>query len=438
MSKFVVLLSVAVVLYVVFFVGTIYYCLYADPRKDPIAKFVSVTLPAKLYDAFAKSCGSWNLQALNFVAERLLILIYCAVVFGAWSVVFFYIFPWVDSQPESASQSAEYVPHYHKAIGYVTFAACVLSWRYASTTSPGIITKQSLHRYSHYPYDELLFPSGKTCKTRHIPKVARSKFDRYKYLQNVPRFDHFCGWVYNTIGEENYRFFLLFLVVHVVMCVYGTIITSRLFYGEAKRHNLIGATFVDRMTGQEYEATTWILVQFLFHTHLPEAAVLLLMGVMAVALGIFLMYHVYLTSYGMTTNESYKWSAVKKWHKKQTKRYRQALKNGEIVIVPDDSKINNDSEDTSQKSSFTVSDDADVTCTPSADGSKSDQGLVKDDHDCVIGHCADEDIVRDPGPMPRNIYDRGFIENWKEVLFPISLRSERSFEVKRGTKTKNT
>ena len=30
----------------------------------------------------------------------------------------------------------------------------------------------------------------------------------------------------------------------------------------------------------------------------------------------------------------------------------------------------------------------------------------------------------DPGPMPKNVYDRGFVENWKEVLFPISLRKD--------------
>jgi hypothetical protein len=28
----------------------------------------------------------------------------------------------------------------------------------------------------------------------------------------------------------------------------------------------------------------------------------------------------------------------------------------------------------------------------------------------------------DPGEVPKNIYDRGFVENWKEVIFPISLR----------------
>jgi len=30
----------------------------------------------------------------------------------------------------------------------------------------------------------------------------------------------------------------------------------------------------------------------------------------------------------------------------------------------------------------------------------------------------------DPGPMPKNVYDRGFVENWKEVIFPMSLRKD--------------
>jgi hypothetical protein len=33
--------------------------------------------------------------------------------------------------------------------------------------------------------------------------------------------------------------------------------------------------------------------------------------------------------------------------------------------------------------------------------------------------------MTDPGPMPKNIYDVGFVENWKQVLFPISLRKKK-------------
>ena len=103
---------------------------------------------------------------------------------------------------------------YHKYIGYVGFASCVISWRYAMTTNPGIITKTNIQRYDHFPYDHLLFTPDRICSTTGVRRLARSKYDRFKYKQNVARFDHYCGWVYNSIGEENYRFFLLFLLVH--------------------------------------------------------------------------------------------------------------------------------------------------------------------------------------------------------------------------------
>lgn len=82
------------------------------------------------------------------------------------------------------------------------------------TTNPGIITKTNIQRYDHFPYDHLLFTPDRICSTTGVRRLARSKYDRFKYKQNVARFDHYCGWVYNSIGEENYRFFLLFLLVH--------------------------------------------------------------------------------------------------------------------------------------------------------------------------------------------------------------------------------
>ena len=39
------------------------------------------------------------------------------------------------------------------------------------------------------------------------------------------------------------------------------------------------------------------------------------------------------------------------------------------------------------------------------------------------------DII-DPGPPPVNIYHRGFVENWKEVIFPISLRKNGTTKAK--------
>lgn len=132
---------------------------------------------------------------------------------------------------------------------------------------------------------------------------------------------------------------------------------ATLFYGEILDKGLLTATFFDRFTGEEVGTSHWILFQYLFQSHFAEAAVLILMGAMSMALFLFLSYHIWLTSRGLTTNESYKWDAILKWHKIQSKRFRE--------------------------------------------------GTVSDD----------------PGPRPVNIYHQGFVENWKEVIFPKSLRN---------------
>ena len=358
-----------------------YAFVFADREDSTVGRFVNRAIHS-VWSLLGKCLGPRSLGVVEFFLDRAYMLFYCVVVFGSWSVIFSYIYRWIDEQ--------DYVSRYHKYVGYAVFAACVTTFRWASTTSPGLITAQNIHRYDHFPYDDIMFVAGRVCPTRNIPRLARSKFDRFKYNENIPRYDHYCGWVHNVIGEENYRWFLLFLCVHVGMCAYGTYVVGYLFYGLILKQHLLDATFFDRYSGEQIKATKWIIFQYLFNTRFCESGLLAIMSVMMVALGVFLIHNAWLTSRGLTFNESIKWDLVKKWHKKEMKRFNNAVQ---------------------KKKGNASAQDGDATCTASDDATAGDEPFEHDD-----------DIPYYPGPPPVNIYNRGFVENWKEVVFPLSLR----------------
>ena len=187
------------------------------------------------------------------------------------------------------------------------------------------------------------------------------------------------------------------------MCVYGTVIVSQLFLGEVYEMGLHEAVFFDRVTGEEHHGSIWIICQYMFARHLIESAVLVLMAVMGIALALFLGYHIWLTTTGLTTNESFKWGEVQRWYKKELKRYEEAVKNGEVV---------------EQGQNKPAVSDGDVTCTPIGDQPKAAENF-------------DVNAIRHPGPKPVNIYNRGFRKNWEDVLFPRPLRKQKQLAADR-------
>ena len=378
-----------------------YYCLIADPSKSRLAYLFTVEWPTKFRTAASNLIGEETANRLIALTDPFMyaFALYVIIVFGSWAAVFLYTFPWIDA-------SEGYVSSYHKTVAYITFIICVASWRLACKQSPGIITAENLEKYDNYPYDGLLFKKDRICPTVGIPKLARSKYDRFSGV-HVAKFDHFCGWLGNPIGEENYRWFLLFLLVHAGMLTYGAIIVAYLFQLEIEKHNLWDDIYVSRTEGDEFKfkATPYVIFQYLFQRHKLHSALFLMYSVMGFVLTLFLGYHVWITSRGMTTNEASKWGQVRAWYRAELKRYNKAIKEG--LIDENGSKL--------------VVSDGDVTCSGAVTEEKFDTA---------------EDAAQPfhPGPKPNNIYNYGLIENWRDVLSPRSLRKEAVERVQRASK----
>jgi palmitoyltransferase ZDHHC4 len=281
---------------------TFYWCVIADTKtttSSPMIQYMTQTLPTMGLQLVGDIVGERILKILETILEKLFAIIYILVVVGCYLTLVIVSYP--------KARASSHVPEYHLIHGHIIFVVAIGSWIMTMTTSPGIITPETLQYYNHYPYDDLLYVEGRHDKATGIPRLARSKYDRIKYHRHVPRFDHYCGWVGSTIGEENYRLFLAFVLVQLVMCSYATFLLTMFFQGDIHDQQLWEITLFDRLTGMEYQVTKWIMIQFLVDRHVCEVVVFVIVSVMSCLLAYFLGYHVYITSKGMTTNEHYKW-----------------------------------------------------------------------------------------------------------------------------------
>ncbi|GMI03936.1 hypothetical protein TrLO_g6700 [Triparma laevis f. longispina] len=118
---------------------------------------------------------------------------------------------------------------------------------------------------------------------------------------------------------------------------------------------------------------------------------------------------------GRSTNEFFKWRDIQGWHKRARRRYdntseedrgpRFDISKAEYEMVGVD--LNKDVGCVSVTSST----------TSSSKNSEKEEALNDDEKEE-----ADESNVQDPGPFPKNIYDRGVWGNFGEVIWPRSLR----------------
>ena len=194
-----------------------------------------------------------------FKRNPILQIVYLALLGGGYAIAVSEIFPLVPNI---------YLASWHKITFSLVFAATLISFYFACNTDPGYITKENISRYNKYPYDFKMF-TPKRCRTTGILKPARSKFCSIMQ-KNVARYDHYCGWLAQPVGEENYRYFLLFLSMTCSMLFYASVGIALTAFSIIETNGLRKATFINRSTYLSREFThcvSQITLISLNHTH---------------------------------------------------------------------------------------------------------------------------------------------------------------------------
>ena len=300
-----------------FFTGTIPNTLELAVRRIPVVGPFVIDGSVKLFN--------W----VVFKPNPLLQIVYAVLVFGGYAVVVWQAYPRIPNP---------YMAGYHKWIGVFVVGATIWAWYKACSVSPGYITHDNWRTFDNYRICDLMyFPDkwytfkeederkGRVPSRPNIPKLPRSKMDAFTG-KVISRFDHFCPWLNNPVGERNYRYFLLFLFMTAFMLFYGTVATLSVVMTFIVEKNLFDARYVNKRTGKVIKASKRMVFHYCMHKEQYMMMLLFLCGIMGIVVAAFFMYHLYLVSQNKTTNEGFKWSrAQSRWQHLEQERVRKLL-----------------------------------------------------------------------------------------------------------------
>lgn len=348
-------------------------------------------------------------------------VVYLVAFYGGWTLVFCLIYPSIDASHQVASR--------HKVYGILVFGACIASWvivKYLS--SPGEITSETRAQFNHYSDAahprENVDPSletinattstGSTTSPSSVPSLLllpRSKFHRGRY---IPRFDHHCYILNRPIGECNYRYFLLLVLLHTGMCWYGSSIVFRLVWEDVQLAHGDTMSLVRKPLTWMTVLPRWICMMY---QDVLGTVLAMMLGILAAALTAFLLFHVYLIATNTTTFEFFQ---RRKQQQQQRQRQQGRLKQSRRIrsITQRSSSSHEQTRNSSiqSKPRQRPLPDEESPLTSSS-SSTTNRGISKKQYAPI-------------SIPPKNIYNRGLFSNIGEVLYPRCYRRTTSHERK--------
>ena len=389
-----------------------------------IPKFITDMIKACLGEKASNGvmrCCDWVINQRN----PLLQILYHVILFGAFQTWLVFGEPLLPT----------YLVKVSKYEAHVGITLCVITWVLANFTHPGKIDKSNLVCYSHQHYDQLIFTDDVICSTCKIPKPARSKHcSLCGYC--VPMFDHHCIWLNQCVGENNYKYFLLFLITHNVVFLYFGYLLVKVVLSPVVEHRMWEMQYQDPSTGKIW-AGKQLVFNYLINTYAALIVVAIAALLFGACVGCFLVYHLYLLYTGQTTNESFKWASCRRLHKQLKEchqNYLDAVAQGVEFIMEKPEGVGEEG-----GSLPLPLPDGDIgkggvngplvaeSSSASEEFTPVDRHGQKDgpDRRHFLRQMVEQDeipyyLVVDPGEAPKNTYNKGFVKNLYRVIFPPS------------------
>lgn len=333
------IINVLILVYIILFSAAIFSLCFADLDNEGVlgnvSRFILLKIPESVryitITIFGKSFYSIFSSIFDYVVNQknpILQILYLVLLNGAYILWLLYGVPHLPTV---------YVGVVHQYIGFLGVLVCHVCFYLACTTKPGIVCKDNIDLFCSRPYDNLLYFQGNICSTCQVVKPPRSKHCKLCDMC-VPVFDHHCIWLNQCVGELNYRYFLLFLLVNAVFFYYASTVTLLVTVDPIYERNLYNSVFIDSL-GNEFSATHYMVMMYVLNSNLVMALISIFAAVMGTALLFFFSYHMYLISVGKTTNETFKWTHLRNLYNaisKQQRNYESHVRKGGKPLSDED------------------------------------------------------------------------------------------------------
>lgn len=272
---------------------------------------------------------------------------------------------------------------YHHFFGHGIVWLSFYIYYLTCTIDPGIITPEN---EKHYTKKYIKYHDGglfrkENCATCKTYKPARSK---HCSICNVciSRLDHHCIWIRGCVGEHNYKYFLGFISSHAILCFYGVFISLVALDHIVFKLDLWNQYFQIK-NEKPQRASFWIICRYLFNNYDTPVFLFVLCLILGIALTAFTGYHLTLIARGATMSESGKVANYTQKIERTKDAFEARVENYRLSYGQIKTK--------EQKKVF--------------------QKLLREKFD-------DEwkEIEKEVDILSRNYADRGFFENFKEVI----------------------
>ncbi|VWU49719.1 palmitoyltransferase, putative [Hepatocystis sp. ex Piliocolobus tephrosceles] len=202
---------------------------------------------------------------------------------------------------------------YSRILCAILFISCILSFCTCSLSDPGKINSDSLDIHLKlYSYDNVIFKEKCNCTTCNMLKPPRSKHCKY-CSSCISRYDHHCYIFNNCIGGYNIIYFLIFIIMHLLICSYALYIASFCLYSVIKHNNILKATFIHSENNMIMPNSWFTIMKYLFSKHNPTFSLCVISIILMFCLVLLLVYEIYYNIIlNITYNEQTKYNKLKR------------------------------------------------------------------------------------------------------------------------------